>query len=254
MKKQGWAIWVLMFAVFIWTAGSLFAWEAKTSPDLPEPTNSVEKTFNGGYIAVGFNHLSTGGIDVQVINTDKEGKSLWQTGFHLNWTTNRDDIAYDPFSGEEASVQQTIDGNFIVAIRALFATDTDTGRKVTKCLLTNLGQGDGKILWQTTLSSWQIPPNPVVIDSDGNSVVGWLFPINDGTNPYLCKKDSKGKFFHERTFGGTNANSGYSVRQTSDGGRIAFNWTTRSTEGRCNFYSIKFDGTAVSPNFWTLYR
>jgi len=59
------------------------------------------------------------------------------------------------------------------------------------------------------------------------------------SNVYLVKTDSRGDTLWTRTFGGTNNDEGWSVRQTNDGGYIVAGWTVPLSADNTDVYLVK---------------
>jgi predicted secreted protein len=87
--------------------------------------------------------------------------------------------------------------------------------------------------------------------SDGGYVAtGYTSSFGAGGNDfYLAKTDANGDTLWTRTYGGTNTDYAYSVRQTSDGGYVVVGYTNSFGAGYEDAYLVKTD--ADGDTLWT---
>jgi hypothetical protein len=165
----------------------------------------VKQTTDGGYIISGVTY-SFGSIDgdVYLIKTDAIGNLMWQNTI--------DGSDHD----NGWSVEQTIDGGFIIAgdceidypnydIR-LIKTDA-LGNLTWQKWFGNYGFDRGFCVQQTQDSGY-------IICGESQNLFGIFYQL------CLIKTDANGDTIWMRGFGGNNYDSGNSVEQTSDGGYI----------------------------------
>lgn len=168
-----------------------------------DQANAIDATSDGGYIITGETERSviSGGY-LWLLRTDADGDTLWTRSFGdgIMWS-----IGF--------SVQQTTDGNFIIAGRRL----TPSGSE----LWLIKADAGGDTLWTRTFGDDSVSSvgSSVQNTSDGGYIVtgSSIFSGEDIQNVLLLKTDSDGETQWEKTIEG---GSGSSIRQTSDNGFV----------------------------------
>jgi hypothetical protein len=183
---------------------------------------SVQQTADGGYIIAGATHsFEKGGIDVDgypssdvwIIKTDPKGVEEWNRSyFGVFW-----DFGY--------SVQQTLDGGFIVL--ANLALDYLGFYDIWLIKLDKNGEEE----WNRTHGTWKNDMGySIQQTSDGGYIITGetdRYTFGDPTGPYytesdiwLLKTDEAGNEQWNRTFGGNQTEYANEVKQTGDNGFI----------------------------------
>ena len=182
--------------------------------------HSVKQISDGSYVIVGSN-----GSDVYLIKVDSQGNLVWEKTFG---GTKGD---------HGCSVQQTSDGGYIIVGKT---SSYGAGNFDVYLIKTD---SEGNLVWEKTFggTSWD-DGECVQQTSDGGYIIvgqtGWTTPNSD---VYLIKVDSQGNLVWEKTFGGTDHDSGYSVQQTSDGGYIVVGATGSVGLSWRDIYLLKVD-------------
>jgi len=198
---------------------------------------SVQQTTDGGYIVTGnTENFGAGGKDVWLIKTNTSGDTLWTKTYG---GTN------DNYG---QSVQQTTDGGYIVTgwtksssfcyLGYLIKTDSDGNTLWTKTF------GDDGFFKYTEFYSGQQT-------SDGGYVIAGYTTCYGagGYDVYLIKTDSNGDTLWTNTYGGSGADQGWSVQQTTDGGYIVAGFTESYAIGNLDVYLVKTDSNGDT--LWT---
>jgi hypothetical protein len=194
--------------------------------------NSVQQTGDGGYIVVGStNSFGTGGVDIYLVKTNVSGDTLWTRtygGTDDDWGN---------------SVQQTLDGGYIVAgYTHSFGAGTPTRPNIY--LIKTDAKGD--TLWTRTFGgSSDEEGNSVQQTSDGGYVIaGYTESSGAGfEDVYLIKTNAAGDTLWTRTLGGPHGDVGNLVQRTADGGYIIAGFTSSFGAGGADVYLIKTDSS-----------
>ena len=195
------------------------------SPDFVE---SVAQTYDGGFIAAGLTEsYGAGWQDVYLIRTDANGDTLWTKTYGGSET----DKAW--------SVAQAPDGGFIVA----GSTDSYGVGSSDVYLIRTDANGDS--LWTITYGGVSFDyGESVALSSDSGFIVsGTTGSYGAGSSDVLliCT-DAHGDLVWLNAYGGTRADRGLSVAQTSDGSFIVAGHTYSYGGGENNVYLLKIAG------------
>jgi hypothetical protein len=188
--------------------------------------NSVQQTSDGGYIVAGYtNSFGAGDWDLFLIKTDANGNIQWAK-------------TYGGTYGDGASsVQQTLDGGYIVAGWTHYSTvDFDLFLIKTDV--------NGNIIWAKTYggTGWDLARSVQQTSDGGYIVAGSTYSFSAGLNDiFLIKTDANGNISWAKTYGGTNYDNAFSIQQTSDGGYIVAGFTGSFGAGAWDLFLIKTD-------------
>ena len=210
------------------------AWEKTLGvAGIAEHASSIQEATDGGYIIAGF--VSGAGypdvFDVYLIKTDSNGNLVWDKTFGgADWDLSN-------------SVQQTLDGGYIIAGKT---SSFGAGHDDVYLIKTD---SSGDLVWEKTFGgTGDDYGNSVQQTADGGYVIaGGIYSYGTGRyEVYLIKTDSNGNLVWDKTFGGTDWDYGFSVQQTLDGGYIVAGYYSVNTYN-ADIYLIKTDsgGNAV---------
>lgn len=199
---------------------------------------SVHETADGGYIMAGHTFIdyytSSRHRDVMLVKTDSLGNSQW-TKYYGG---TADENAY--------SVQITPSG-YIVA-----GSQYDSLSSATNMFLLKLStQGD--TLWTKTFGgSFESEFKSVGLTTDGGYILTGSSNISSSggtSNVSVFKVDSAGNIKWTKEFGGSNADKGNEILQTTDGGYILTGLANSNSTTNGVMYLIKMDslGNIILP-------
>ncbi len=214
----------------------LLIWPVVLAEDVTSPLgdqaedvgDSFQQTLDGGFIVVATNETSApDGNDVWLIKADADGNEAWRKAF-----------SFGPGEDGGASVQQTLDGGYIIA------GYTDSMSDTYDVLLMKT-DADGVELWRKTFSlgdSNDIGSDVRETDDGGFVIVGRTGSMNTGgSDVLLLKTDSEGNELWSRTSSfGMGEDIGVSVQQSKDGGYIVAGYTN-STGSSYDVLLLKAD-------------
>ncbi len=172
---------------------------------------SLQQTTDGGFIiGAHVNSFGAGQHDVYLIKIKNNGDTSWTKTFGG--------------SGEDRfrELHQTADGGFILVSETLSfgAGNSDVYLIKTDSI--------GNLLWTKTYGGNASDYGYSVRQtSDGGYIIaGYTQSFGaGGTDVYIIKTDSSGNLDWTKSYGGSSADYGYSVRQTTDGGYIVAGYT-----------------------------
>ena len=219
--------------------GSYDVWLIKTDSEGNEDWNqtfggsnedigrSVQQTTDGGYIITGYtSSFGNGGSDVWLIKTDSQGNEEWNQTFG----GSSQDVGY--------SVQQTTDGGYIIT--------GYTGSYPDYAVLFIKTDSEGNEEWNETFGSgndWDEGHSVQQTTDGGYIITGFTssYGTAGGWDVWLIKTNSQGQEEWNKTFGGSDEDIGYSVKQTTDGGYIITGYTSSFGNGSRDAWLIKTD-------------
>jgi len=230
------------------------SWEKTYGGSDYDWASSIQQTIDGGYIVVGYTEtFGAGGADAWVMKLNSTGGVVWEKTYG--------DIASD----EAISVQQTIDGGYIVAGRIhadLICSDYSTPcTKDEHCpagetCLDNSDiwvlklNSDGTISWQNRYGGNDYDSASCIQQTldEGYIVAGdtWssISGMTNDSDIVVMKLDSSGNVSWQKSYGDIDNDSVGCIRQTTDGGYILAG-DSRSFGGISNIWVLKLNSNGT---------
>ena len=206
-------------------------WEKTFGGTKEDYAQSVQQTFDGGYIIAGDSNSFVdpypvdGYPNIYLIKTDSSGNKQWENTFGVKGVR---DCAY--------SVQQTKDNGYIIT-GFTNSWGVNFGRYADIYLIKTDPNGNKQ--WDRLFGSG-IAQSVQQTNDEGYIVAGIISTSEKSGEFYLIKTDSNGDKQWERTFGGGDKEWAYSVQQTTDGGYIIAGETYSFGESS-DIYVVKTD-------------
>lgn len=224
------AFWILSFNAFTPMAQTVIFQKTFGGSKL-DIGYCVKQTTDGGYILVGdTDNYGAGSRDVYLIKTNITGDAIWTKTFGGD---SRD---------EGYSVQQTVDGGYIIAG---FTESIGVGGWDVYLIKTD---ANGNTAWTKTFGGiGQDVCEYVQQTSDGGYILaGKTSSFGAGNwDVYLIKTDTNGNELWAKTFGGAYPDGAHSIRQTIDGGYIVAGETYTGVDYRAYLIKTNANGNSV---------
>jgi len=192
--------------------------------------NAIQQTRDGGFIVAGFtNSFGAGSSDVWILKLATDGSIEWQKTYGEN-------------SLDEAwSVQQTLDGGYIVAARSQSFSGSSSNFWILKLA------GDGSLEWQKSYGGTDADdPYSIQQTTDGGYIVAGHTTFDNArfTDFWVLKLSSDGNIEWQKTYGESLRERAYCIQQTLDGGYIVAGTTESFGAGSLDIWILKiaFDG------------
>jgi len=189
---------------------------------------NIQKTNDGGYIAIGNTYSSAQTVtDILFVKIDENGNQL----FLKTFGGTRTDYG--------RSCQQTSDGGFVISGTTYSYGE---GNEDAWLIRTN---ATGEEIWNQTYGTVKYERiYSVLIVDDGYLLVGQTNSFGAGDyDVWLVKTDISGNKQWDKTFGGANEDIGTYVQKTSDGCLILAGYTQSYGSGQEDVWIIKTDAS-----------
>jgi uncharacterized repeat protein (TIGR02543 family) len=208
-----------------------YEWEVTYGGTLSDQAYSIQETSDGGYIVAG-ETVSYGPANgnMWIMKLDSVGNRVWQRYYG---GVNHDTAC---------SIRETSDGGFIVGgyTDSFGAGDYDA-------LVLKLNS-DGSLNWHKTYGgTGREYCRSIRETGDGGYIMTGLTSSSGagGDDVWVVKFSSSGAIDWQKTYGGINADEGWDIRETSDGGYILAAETQSWGGGGYDVWILKLDSAGV---------
>ena len=199
-------------------------WQKSLGGSNDDRANSIQETSDGGYIVAGRSSSNDGDVtgnhgsdDFWIVKLDINGNITWEKSLGGTGTESA------------LSIQQTLDGGYIVAGRSTSNDGDLTGNYGGYDIWIVKLDINANITWQKSLGGTGAEyANSIQETSDGGYIVAGYSQSNDGDvtanngsfDFWIIKLDVNGNITWEKSLGGSDFDSAHSIHQTTDGGYI----------------------------------
>jgi|GEM_PF-889737 len=228
-------------------------WEQNYGGSGDDYARSIQQTLDGGYIVAGESESNDGDVSGNNGNRDYWILKLDGNG-NIQWEQNYGGSGFD----EPRSIQQTLDGGYIVAGYSSSNDGDVNGNNGNFDYWILKLDATGNVQWEQNYggSGWDYV-NSIQQTLDGGYIVAGNSFSNDGDvsgnngsfDYWILKLDETGNVQWEQSYGGSDSEYAESIRQTLDGGYIVAgfslsnNGDVSGNNGIYDYWILKLDGT-----------
>ena len=249
-----------LFAILAIITTNLFSqpnivWETNLGGSDYDRAQSILQTADGGYIIAGVSRSIDGDVggnngqrDYWIVKLNLSGTLIWET----NLGGSNDDWAY--------SIQQTIDGGYIVAGESNSNSGDVGGNNGGSDYWIVKLDASGSLIWENNLggsdndlaySIQQTTDGGYIVTGKSNSNDGDVGENNGGYDYWIVKLDASGTLIWETSLGGSDNDLANSIQQTTDGGYIIAGWSDSingdvgGNNGGFDYWIVKLDASGT---------
>lgn len=184
----------------------------------------IQQTSDGGYILAVKSLFFGFGYDARLVKLDGSGNIVWQKD-------------YDGGGDESAlSVQQTADGNYILA------GFNNEGHDAGSAWALKV-DGNGNSIWQNKYGTSGEIIFSARATPDGGYIMAGATPSSGGSAVWVLKLHADGSVDWQKSYGGAVYDYALSIQPTPDGGSVVGAETCSLGAGNCDFWVLKLDGS-----------
>ncbi|MFC2161678.1 CFI-box-CTERM domain-containing protein [Acidobacteriota bacterium] len=225
------------FQIFKLASDGTIEWQKTFGGDLWDFANSIRQTSDGGYILGGTSGIYNKGDFILVLKISSNGDIEWK---HYYEDPNREDLGIQQHGAELRSVQQTNDGGYIAACSAYLLERDKYDIWILKLF------PNGEVEWNRAYrGSLDDRAHSMLQTNDGGYIVaGYTNSSTAGGNDiWILKLASDGNIEWQKTFGESQTELAYSIKQTNDGGYIVVGHSNSRTAGNGDIWILKLSSS-----------
>lgn len=238
-----------------------------------ESANSVQQTFDGGYILAGRQGITFGETDLMLIKTDSTGEVEWEyfygTGININEAFDVIQIHDSGYVAVGRTTVLNIGATFILKVdvngeylwsKTYSTSESDRAESVEETndgglIIAGNRNGEFATLLRTDKNGDSLWLKKYLPNTGDNSIFFSVATVGDSgfvatgsirldgesSNVYVVRTDLNGDTMWTRSIGGTEFDNGRSIALTNDGGYIVTGYTWSFGAGRYDVYLIKLN-------------
>jgi hypothetical protein len=208
-------------------------WQKSIGGSLYDAANSIQQTFDGGYIVAGGSNSADGDVthnqgnqDFWIVKLNSSGIIQWETSLSGN------------LADQAESIQQTEDGYIVAGGSNSQNTENPSTFGISNYRVAKL-DSNGIMQWQNhfggsnndyAYSTQQTQDGGYIVAGGAFSADGDVIGNHGNNDFWIIKLNPSGNMEWQKTLGGSSFEDAYSIKQTNDGGFILAG-ITQSTDG-----------------------
>ncbi|MFL9834899.1 T9SS type A sorting domain-containing protein [Chryseobacterium terrae] len=208
-------------------------WQKSLGGSLYDAANSIQQTFDGGYIVAGGSNSDDGDVtnnngnqDFWIVKLNPSGGIQWQTSLTGN------------LADQAQSIQQTEEGYIVAGGSNSQNSENPTTFGISNYRVAKL-DSNGIMQWQKhfggsnndyAYSTQQTQDGGYIVAGGAQSADGDVIGNHGNNDFWIIKLNYSGNFEWQKTLGGSAFEDAYSINQTNDGGFVIAGMT-QSTDG-----------------------
>ncbi len=179
-----------------------------------------------GYVILGVtSSQGSGGLDLWLIKTDREGDLVWDKTFG----GTKDELA--------GSFERSDDGGYIIVATTVSPGPDGCGKDIW-LIKTDT---EGNLVWDETFDKERDEIGSALLETEDGYIILGTIESPEGRDLWLAKADLEGCLMWDKTFGGSGDDGGWAIQRSNNGGYILAGYTESQGSGNQDLWLIKAD-------------